>query len=110
MPNNHLNAMDSALAQSQMTCDVAEQYPTVVEKAAAIAFSPTMNHPFVDANKRTGHAAMETFFVLNGYEIAATSIEQEQIALAVAAGQLDREFRLALLSFRRAKTGPTTVA
>ena len=37
-----------------------------------------MNHPFVDGNKRTGHAAMETFLVLNGYEIDAALAEQEQ--------------------------------
>jgi len=27
------------------------------------------NHPFVDGNKRIGHAAMEVLLVLNGYEI-----------------------------------------
>ena len=49
-----------------------------------------MNHPFVDGNKRIGHAVMETFLVLNGYEIQATTDEQEGIVLRLAAGELDR--------------------
>jgi hypothetical protein len=36
-------------------------YPTLAEKAAALAFSLNMNHPFQDGNKRTSHAAMEMF-------------------------------------------------
>ena len=54
-----------------------ELYPTLVEKAAALGFSLIKNHPFVDGNKRVGHAAMETFLVLNGHEIDAPVPEQE---------------------------------
>lgn len=50
-----------------------------------------MNHPFVDGNKRTGHAAMETFLILNGLEINASVDEQEQVILAVASGVVRRE-------------------
>jgi death-on-curing protein len=50
-----------------------------------------MNHPFVDGNKRTGHAAMETFLVLNGFEIKASVEEQEKIILQLAAGELQRD-------------------
>lgn len=49
------------------------------------------NHPFVDGNKRIGHAAMETFLVLNGYEIEASVDEQEQVILQVAPGEMGRE-------------------
>jgi death-on-curing protein len=45
----------------------------------------------VDANARTAHAAMETFLVLNGSEIAATVDEQERVMTAVAAGQMTRK-------------------
>ena len=65
-------------------------YPTTVEKAAALGFALVMNHPFVDGNKRIGHAAMETFLVLNGYEIVATTDEQERVMLDLAAGRLGR--------------------
>ena len=49
-----------------------------------------MNHPFIDGNKRIGHAAMETLLVLNGFEIDAIVDEQERIILDLAAGELDR--------------------
>jgi death-on-curing protein len=49
------------------------------------------NHPFVDGNKRIGHAAMETFLVLNGYEIEAPVDEQERVILRVASGKMGRE-------------------
>jgi death-on-curing protein len=49
------------------------------------------NHPFVDGNKRVGHAAVETFLMLNGSELQATVDEAEQVILSVAAGRADRE-------------------
>jgi len=45
--------------------------------------------PFVDGNKRTAHAAIETFLVLNGYEIQATVDEQENVILQVASGKMN---------------------
>jgi death-on-curing protein len=86
-----LGALESALAQPRMTFDGEELYPTIMEKAAALGFALIQNHPFVDGNKRTGHAAMETFLVLNGFEIDASVDEQEKIILEVASGKLTRE-------------------
>jgi len=86
-----LNALESAVAQPRMTFGGEELYPTVVEKASALGFSLVMNHPFVDGNKRIGHAAMETFFVLNGFEINASVDEQERVILQLAASELDRD-------------------
>ena len=83
-------ALESALAQPRKTFAGQDLYPTVVEKAAALGFSLVSNHPFVDGNKRIGHAAMEIFLVLNGYEIDAPVDEQERIILQPAAGELDR--------------------
>lgn len=87
----NLGALESALAQPRMTFGGEDLYPSVVEKAAALAFSLIQNHPFVDGNKRTGHAAMETFLLLNEHEIKAPSDEQEKVLLQVAAGELGRE-------------------
>lgn len=86
-----LGALESALAQPRMTFGGEDLYPTLADKAAALGFSIVMNHPFVDGNKRTGHAAMETFLVLNGLEISASVDEQEQIILALASGNSGRE-------------------
>ena len=84
-------ALESALAQPEMTFDGAELYPTVIEKAGALAFSLCMNHPFVDGNKRAAHAAMEIFLVLNDCEINATVDEQEKLFLDLASGKVSRE-------------------
>jgi death on curing protein len=78
-------------AQVHMTFGGQELYPTIVEKAAPLGFSIIRNHPFVDADKRTGHAAMETFLVLNGFEIDAPADEQERIILGAASGEIRRE-------------------
>lgn len=86
-----LGALESALAQPRMTFGGEELYPTIVEKAAALGLALIKNHPFVDGNKRTGHAAMEIFLVLNGFEIDASVDEQEKVILQVAAGELKRE-------------------
>lgn len=83
--------LDSALAQPLMTFDGAELYPTLAEKASALGFSLVGNHPFMDGNKRVGHAAMETFLVLNGWELTAGVDEQEAVILRLAAGELKRE-------------------
>lgn len=85
-----VGGLESALAQPRMTFGGAELYPTIAEKAAALGFSIIQNHPFVDGNKRTGHAAMEIFLVLNGYEIDKSVDEQETVILQVASGLLTR--------------------
>lgn len=99
-------ALESALAQPHMTFGGDDLYPTLVDKAAALGFSLIKNHPFLDGNKRIGHAAMETFLVLNGYEIEASMDEQEEVILRLAAGEIDRDGFLHWLSSRvkRAKS------
>ena len=86
-----IGSLESAVNQPRLTFDRIDLYPDVVSKAAAICFSLVMNHPFVDGNKRVGHAAMETFLILNGYEIEAIVDEQEKIILDLAAGKLTRQ-------------------
>lgn len=74
-------ALESALAQPRATYGGEDLYPTVVDKASSLGFSLIQNHPFIDGNKRIGHAAMETFLILNGFEIDAAIDEQEQVIL-----------------------------
>ena len=82
--------LESAIAQPKATFGGVDLYPTMVEKAAALAFSLVQGHPFVDGNKRVGHAAMETFLVLNGGEIDAPVDDQERLMLDLAAGRIGR--------------------
>jgi death on curing protein len=86
-----LGLLESAIAQPRMTFGSEDLYPTNVDKAVALGISIIMNHPFIDGNKRAGHAALETFLILNGSEINASVDEQERVILAVASGVIGRE-------------------
>ena len=86
-----INALESALAQPRQSFGGQDLYPDLATKAAALCFSLVLNHPFVDGNKRVGHAAMEVFLLLNGLELRATVDEQEQLMLRLAAGHLKRD-------------------
>lgn len=85
------NLLDSALSQPQMTFGGEDFYPTIAEKAVALAFSLIQNHPFNDGNKRAGHAAMLLFLDINGYDFADDLDEQERVILAVAGSTMGRE-------------------
>jgi death-on-curing protein len=87
----NLAGLESALAQPRMTFAGRDLYPSLAAKAAALCFSVVQNHPFIDGNKRCGHAAMETFLVLNGKEIKSSVDEAEQVILQMASGKLSRE-------------------
>jgi death-on-curing protein len=86
-----INALESALAQPRQSFGDADLYPDLPSKATALCFSLVLNHPFIDGNKRMGHAAMEVFLLVNGHELRAPVDEQERIVLDLAAGQLSRD-------------------
>ncbi len=93
-----LGGLESAIAQPRMTVAGEEAYPSLEGKAAALCYSLVNNHPFLDGNKRVGHAAMEVFLVLNGMEISAGVDDQERVILSVAASRMRREELAAWLS------------
>ena len=97
------DGLESAVAGPKMTFDGDDLYPDLIAKAAALGHSLVLNHPFVDGNKRVGHAAMEVMLVLNGFEITASVEEQEAVILAVAAGEMSRE---RLRDWLEANVGP----
>ena len=59
--------LESAITQPMMSVGGVDAYPGLIDKAAALCFSLVCNHPFVDGNKRIGHAAAEVFLLLNGH-------------------------------------------
>lgn len=85
-----LGALESAVSQPHAAFGGQDLYPDLVTKAAALCYSLVMNHAFVDGNKRVGHAAMETFLLLNGHEVQCGIDEQERLVLHLAAGDLSR--------------------
>jgi death on curing protein len=83
--------LESAIHAPQGSFGGIEFYPNVYEKAAALGYSLTKNHAFVDGNKRVGFASMATFLRLNGYEIRCQEDEGVDIMLRLAAGSCGRE-------------------
>ena len=83
-------ALESAVAQPEASFGGQELYPDLATKAAALGHSLIQNHPFVDGNKRVGHATMEVFLLLNGHEIDAPVDDQEKIIIDVASGKVSR--------------------
>jgi len=86
-----LRALEAAVAQPKATFDGEDLYPTVIAKGATLCFSLVQGHPFVDGNKRIGHASMEVFLILNGHILDADVDEQERVMLALASGALSRD-------------------
>jgi death-on-curing protein len=86
-----LGGLESALAQPRATFGSVDLHPTLAEKAAALGFSLTLNHPFVDGNKPVAHAAMEVFVLLNGQELIGSVDAQERLMLDLADGRITRE-------------------
>ena len=84
-------ALESSIAQPRQTFGGEDLYSSLVAKAAAIGFFLISNHPFMDGNKRVGHAALEVTLILNGAELTAGVEDQESVILAVASGELSLE-------------------
>ena len=86
---------DSALLESAMARpQQLEAYgkPDAAALAAAYAFGIARNHPFTDGNKRTAAVISETFLVVNGFEMPATSDAEVAAAfIALAAGELSED-------------------
>lgn len=84
-----LGGVQSALARPFASYGGQALYPTLEEKAAALAEGISRNHPFVDGNKRMAIAAGCLFLMLNGREITATEQELEHTAWALAVREIE---------------------
>jgi death-on-curing protein len=80
------NLFESALARPQNLA--AYEAPDVAALAAAYAFGLTKNHPFIDGNKRIALIALESFLVLNGFELVADDAQCVMAILSLASGEL----------------------
>lgn len=67
--------LHSATARPKASFAGSDLYPSVFEKAAALAHSLIQNHPFADANKRTGFVSAVRFLYINGYRLNFTEKE-----------------------------------
>lgn len=68
-----------------------EQFPTIIDKAAAILHSIAYHHLFGDGNKRTAKEAVVMFFEANGYELTWDDTKAFQFILEIAQGKHEVE-------------------
>lgn len=81
---------ESALAQPQATFSGELLHPTIFEQATAYLYHLIMNHPFIDGNKRTAFAVMDTFIRFNGYSLILSDTEAYEIVLQVAKSEMSK--------------------
>ncbi len=86
-----LSLLESAVAAPQASFAGQSPYADLVEVAAAYLFFICGNHPFVDGNKRAALGSCLVFLRLNGIEPPPDGPDWEQLTLAVAASEIDRE-------------------
>lgn len=63
---------DAGLIEAALVRPQSGYYKDRIEEAAALWESLTMNHGFIDGNKRVGFAATYVFLRINGLTITAT--------------------------------------
>jgi death on curing protein len=86
-----LGLLESALAQPQATFSEQLLHATIWEQAAAYLFHLAMNHPFLDGNKRTAFAVMDTFLRLNGVVLTLSQSQKYELVVRVVEGVLGKE-------------------
>jgi len=74
----------SALERPKASFSGKFLYPRVFDKAAALAHSLILNHPFIDGNKRTGIVSAAAFLMENGFSLETKPSNLISVALSVA--------------------------
>lgn len=91
-----LGLLGSALHRPQSQMFGVEAYPGLWEKAAALLQSLTVNHPFVDGNKRTAWMCTVVFLDVNGVDMV--NVDQGwayALVIEIAAGKAEDVARIA---------------
>lgn len=77
-----------------------DRYPSIEEKACALAHAVIRSHVFVDGNKRTGTAVLLQMLELNGRTLQVTEDDLVETIESLAAGDLTWEGFLAWVRAR----------
>lgn len=86
-----VSLLESAVFRPQSSFGGEDLYPTVFDKASALIHSLILNHPFVDANKRTGTASMLVFLELNGYKLEVSQKTLVNTVLRIESKKINLE-------------------
>jgi death-on-curing protein len=83
--------LESATAAPRAAAGGESVYSDLIEIAAAYLYYLCRNHPYVDGNERVALGACLVFLRLNGIEPAPDAPDWEELTMAIAAGELDRD-------------------
>ncbi len=86
-----INLLISAVEAPKAAMFGDDLYPTIYDKAAVYLFHIVNNHPFNDANKRTGFLAAYLFLKVNKVPIRFTDELYEDLVVEVAKGKKTKE-------------------
>src|SRR5690606_21083636 len=84
-----LQLLNSAARRPALVLFGEPQFPTLVDKAAALLHSLAYHHLFVDGNKRTALRAVALFLMINGHRLTWDAATEAAFVLEVAQGKYD---------------------
>jgi len=84
-----LHLLNSAALRPTLMLFGEAQFPTLLDKAAALIESLAYHHLFIDGNKRTAVRAVTMFLNMNDYRVTWKSEDEYAFFLEVAQGKHD---------------------
>jgi death-on-curing protein len=103
-------SLEHVLEEIQVSVFGFQPYPSLVEKAALVAWRIIASHVFHDGNKRTGMEACRQFLEMNGHtmRIEREGIDQELIDMALRIATHRVEFA-EFVQWVKQRTAPSMV-
>ena len=86
-----INLLSSAVAMPEASFQGEFLHNDIFEMAAAYAYHISMNHPFVDGNKRAGLASALVFLEMNGISISDPKGRLYDAMMKVSTGKVDKK-------------------
>jgi len=86
-----VHLLNSAAKRPGIVVFGEEQFPTLIDKAAALLHSLAYHHLFADGNKRTALKAVTLFLQVNGCRLTWDTRTEYDLILEIAQGKLDVE-------------------
>jgi death-on-curing protein len=84
-----IRLLESAVLGCYQSFGGEDLYPTIIEKAARMAFTICNNHPFIDGNKRVAVASMLIILRINDISLLYTQQELVTLGLGIADSSID---------------------
>lgn len=86
-----MNALESAFHAPMQTFDREELFKTDIEKIVRLGFGLSVNHAFIDGNKRIGAMMTQLLLKWNDYEINLKQGELADMFIGIADGKVSEK-------------------